>query len=95
MAIIVKNNPPQKKEEPKKKESQKIGSISAKNIQIKNNNKILDAKVEIKPNPSNVSVQKKDGTIIKRYPHNLFINDEKIEMNNKLNEMINKIIKEV
>lgn len=87
MAIIVKNNPPAK--------PQQLGPIRAGNIQVKNENKKPEGDIHIKTNPSSVSAKKKDGTIIKKYPYNLFIDDEKIEIDNNLHEMINKIIKEI
>lgn len=100
MPIVVHNNPapPPKKEEPKK-----IGAINAANIQIKNKKPEepkkeipTNAKVEIKQNPSSgITAMKKDGTIVQKYPHHLYINDEKVDMNNKLHEMINNIIKEI
>lgn len=50
-------------------------------------------KVEIKSNPSVVAAKKTDGTIVKKYLYKFYLNGEEVEMNDKLYENINNIIK--
>lgn len=68
-------------------------------IILNNNNKnaenFTEKEIHIKENKSAVSIMKRDGTIVKKYPHQLYVNNEKIEMNSKLNDMINKMMKEI